>query len=105
MKAKPEKPPGIVTPQKLKERPAEFVSVHEKPAYAQEIAALQGEGTNKEVPMDQSSDHNTPSEVSSSGRSIHSRTLTEMQKAARAVLEVAAVQNFPDELSSETPSE
>ncbi len=105
MKAKPEKPPGIVMPQKLKERPAELVSAHEKPAYAQEIAALQGEGTNKEVLMDKSSDHNTPSEVGSSGRLIHSRTSTEMQKAAHAALEVAAVQNFPDKLSSETLSE
>ncbi len=55
--------------------------------------------------MDQSSDHNTPSKVGSSGRSMHSEATSEAQIAARATLEVAAIQNFPDEISSETPSE
>ncbi len=54
--------------------------------------------------MDQSSDHNTPSEVRSSGRSTHSEATSEVQRAARAVLEVAAIQNFQDEVGSDTPS-
>ncbi len=82
--------------------------VHERPALAQAIAALQDEGTgqqDEEVPMDQGSDHNTLSEVGSSGRSMHSEATSEAQRAARAALEVAAIQNFPDEVDSETPSE
>ncbi len=55
--------------------------------------------------MDQSSNHDTPSEVGSSGRSICSEATTESQRSARAALELAAIQNFPDENSSETPSE
>ncbi len=98
---------GIITLQELRERPAQFIAVHERPALAQAIAALQDEGTgqqDKEDPMDQSSDHNTPSEVGSSGRSTHSEATSEAQEAARAMLEVAAIQNFPDEVGSETPS-
>ncbi|MCP4546789.1 MAG: hypothetical protein GY835_10040 [bacterium] len=100
LKKKPQ-PPRFITPQELEDRLAKFCTIHERPAYAQEIAALQ----DKEVPLDQSSDHTAPSEVGSSGRSVRSEATSEAQRAACATLEMAAIQNFPDEISSETPSE
>ncbi len=50
--------------------------------------------------MDQSGSHVTPSEVGSSGRSMHS----EMRSEARAAMEQAAIEHMAFDQESETPS-
>ncbi len=94
MKAKSKKPSGVVKPLELKQKPDDYIPMDQRPVavqkYVREIAALQDEAQqDKEVPMDQSSDYNLPSEVGSSGRSMHLETSTEMRRAAHATLEVA----------------
>ncbi len=97
------KPPGVKMLLQLKKRLDEdYIPIHERPDFAKE-AALQALGIrhqDKEVLMDQTSDHDAPSEVGSSGRSMHSGST----RCSRAELQLEAVQNYPA-IDSETPSE
>ncbi len=74
------KPPGVKMLPQLKKKPDDLIPVHERPAFVQEIAALQGPtagGTGRqdmEEAMDQLGSHVSLSEVGSSGRSIRSGT-------------------------------
>ncbi len=94
------KPPGVKTPPALKKKLEDFIPIHERPAFAQQIAALQ-EWQDAEEAMDQSGSHVTPSEVGSSGRSMHSETRSE----AQAAMEQAAIEHMAFDQESETPSE
>ncbi len=101
---KPKKLSGIKTLPQLKKRPDDdYIPIHERPAFMQE-AALQVAGfrrQDEEVPMDQSSSHDTPSEVGSSGLSMHSGST----RHTHAAMELEAVQNYPHVIDSDTPSE
>ncbi len=102
------KPPGIKTPPQLKKRLVDYIPINERPIFAQEIAALHGDGTGRqdeEVLIDQSGSHATPSTVGSSGRSTHSGTTHRTRVEACAAMELEAVQNYPYAVDSETPSE
>ncbi len=97
-------------PPQLKKRPVDYIPIHERPAFVQEIAASQGqtdEGTRRqdaEVLMDQSGSHISQSDVSSSGRSMRSG-MRGTREDARAAAELEAVQNWPCAVESETSSE
>ncbi len=101
------KPPGVKTPPSLKKKPDDFIPIHERPAFVQEIAALQeptegGAGRqDMEEAMDQLGSHISPSEVGSSGRSMHLETRSE----ARAAVELAALEHMAFDRESETTSE